>query len=843
MSKIFLSHSSSDKDFVRPIFNFFGADRCIFDEMTFEYGMPTIKEIFSGIEASDIFVFFISENSLNSEWVAKELNYAESFLGSENNKLYQIFPIIIDSTILYNDPRIPQFLNSGFGAYNLRHIASHQIACKKIDAQLLKMQMKNDPYFEKRNYFFYGRDNEIKSFKKSFDQRDEHGKIRNIKCLVVSGIDGIGRFSYSRNALLSSELIEHSYFPMILSTTQSDSIETFIINLCQLGLGAYTNEDISNLGSMNQKIEILSDLLKAIQQYKEILFVQDSLCLVKSSGICYWLEKALENVGNKVTIVITTNISLNEYQFKKKGIIFTINLENLDKTDTFGCLRGYSKSQGIPFSETDIDFFTEILTGYPPQIRYCVDEALSQNSIEYVKKHSYMIAEFPMTNSAKMLDLVIDDDKRIEFNNILSLLSQMNPTPLDFINEIIKLNPIYNDIIKKLRTFSICSFSGASGEYVKINSTIGDYVLRNNFQLSDNIKAIINSKLTSFMSNINDKEYMQYLSFPEFNFYVKEQLKKKEKLPERFLYTTVYVQSIIELYNKSRYKEVIELICDMKNNGLFVNSERDTQSIIQFYLCSSLARRGSSDFDSEVTFFALPDYYLSYNFLKGFNYRIQGKFKFAESSYLNVIAKNPKHDKARRELVQLYINMQDFDTAYDLAKQNYTEYPDNIYQMQAYFDCLIHHLPLTKEELSDIDQIIQNIETIHKANPTDIYFQLKSKYYAFIQNDKADAIKTINDGLKVYPQSFYLCKDLFDIYRKYVDIHGMEFAFEKLRAIPNEGNANFTVSFHCREAYLNAYKGMSPTAIGIKLKSTSYLTDNAYNSIMKNIEEIHNKIS
>ena len=179
---------------------------------------------------------------------------------------------------------------------------------------------------------------------------------------------------------------------------------------------------------------------------------------------------------------------------------------------------------------------------------------------------------------------------------------------------------------------------------------------------------------------------MQYLAFPEFNFYVKEQLKKKETLPTRFLYSTVYVQSIVELYNKAQYIQVINLVKDMKDSGLFENSEKDTQSIIQFYYCSSLARRKSIEFESEVSFFADSDSYLSYNFLKGFNYRIQGKFQFAENSYLKVLERNPKHDKARRELVQLYINMQDYDIAYDLSKQNYNEYPDNIYQMQAYFD-------------------------------------------------------------------------------------------------------------------------------------------------------------
>ena len=80
----------------------------------------------------------------------------------------------------------------------------------------------------------------------------------------------------------------------------------------------------------------------------------------------------------------------------------------------------------------------------------------------------------------------------------------------------------------------------------------------------------------------------------------------------------------------------------MKDSGLFENSEKDTQSIIQFYYCSSLARRKSIEFESEVSFFADSDSYLSYNFLKGFNYRIQGKFQFAENSYLKVLERNPK---------------------------------------------------------------------------------------------------------------------------------------------------------------------------------------------------------
>ena len=76
MDKIFLSHSSSNKDYVRPIFDDFGRDRCVFDEMTFETGMNTLQEIFDGIDETDIFVFFISNDALKSQWVQKEISSA-----------------------------------------------------------------------------------------------------------------------------------------------------------------------------------------------------------------------------------------------------------------------------------------------------------------------------------------------------------------------------------------------------------------------------------------------------------------------------------------------------------------------------------------------------------------------------------------------------------------------------------------------------------------------------------------------------------------------------------------------------------------------------------------------
>lgn len=843
MDKIFLSHSSKNKDYVRPIFEYFGGDRCIFDEMTFEAGMQTINEIFKGIDDADLFVFFISNDSLDSDWVKKEIYQARDHLNNDSKKLSQIFPIIIDNSVTYGDARIPDFLKTGLGAYNLRHIQNYKVACKKIEDQLIKLRMEKEIDFGDKLNFFYGRDIEKKTFKEKLDERDENGKLRHIKCLIISGIDGIGRKAYARAALKDSQIMERYYFPMSIVLSQNDTIDDFIMKLSfDLGLGVYSYEDIASLGNMDDKIDILADLLNTAQNYREQIFIEDDMCIIKSADIIYWFERALEKIGRKVTLVIITRISLNTFKYRKNKNIFQISLQNLEPSDTYGFLRGYSKICGIPFEEEDIDFFTEILTGYPLQIQYCVELARDNHSIQYVKDNSYLVYDMPKANSAKILDIIIKDEFSKEYNGFLALIAQLGTVPVSLVEYVIKGNPIYREVLSRIKMFTICSTVGTSGEYIKLNSVIRDYVLRSGFSMTEDIKAILNSNMEEFTKKIEDPEYMNYLSFSEFSYYIKENLKNNISVPDKFLYSTVYVKSVIELYNAGKYSRVLDIVKEMKHSGLFSNSDDDVKNIVQFYYCSSLARLKKAEFDAEVSFFRdAESSYQQYNFLKGFNYRLQGQYQMAESSYLNVLGKNPRHDKARRELVLIYTNMQDYDAALDLAEQNYRDYPENMYQMQAYFDCLMYRTDLTERQNEDIKEILKTAESIYRTTVSEIYFQLKAKYTAFIEHNTEKALQVLEEGLTKFNHSFYIHKDYFDICRRANNRLGMEKAYNSLKNIAGTGNANFSIALLCREAYLSAFQGKSKVAIRLKLKTNSYLTDNAIENIMSQVDKILKK--
>ena len=77
MQKAFLSHSSKQKPYVEVVAKRSGKDKIIYDAWCFEEGKEIVKEIEEQLEDTDLFVLFISKESLESSWVQSEVEQAE----------------------------------------------------------------------------------------------------------------------------------------------------------------------------------------------------------------------------------------------------------------------------------------------------------------------------------------------------------------------------------------------------------------------------------------------------------------------------------------------------------------------------------------------------------------------------------------------------------------------------------------------------------------------------------------------------------------------------------------------------------------------------------------------
>jgi guanylate kinase len=95
---VFLSHSSSDKDYVRPLVQELRSRgfRVFFDEEVLHVGDSLFKALSSALEACEYLVFCVSRASTTSGWVEREVGGSLAEQAKRQRK--RILPVLLDDT-------------------------------------------------------------------------------------------------------------------------------------------------------------------------------------------------------------------------------------------------------------------------------------------------------------------------------------------------------------------------------------------------------------------------------------------------------------------------------------------------------------------------------------------------------------------------------------------------------------------------------------------------------------------------------------------------------------------------------------------------------------------------
>ncbi|MPM54936.1 hypothetical protein SDC9_101719 [bioreactor metagenome] len=316
-------------------------------------------------------------------------------------------------------------------------------------------------------------------------------------------------------------------------------------------------------------------------------------------------------------MAIASSIDILKMKRKDYKEVFIINIQELTNADSMGVLRTYSSLKGIDLSRDDYRYFKDCLSGYPPQIIYCVDLA-EQEGIDYVKDNSYLISNMPEQISSQIL-LKCEEmiDKKLLYD-FLAVVAKIGEVPMTLVNKICKTNKKYSDVLRVLRKFSVCYHVGAGIEYLKTNSFIQDYIERLRLIIPEDISAVLDAEINTFNKIIDtDEEFIQY-DTAEIKYILKENLKRNNNVSSSLLYSTIFLHTVIELYNNNEYSRAIEIINETKRIGKFELFDDAIKDRMQYYLCQCLSRNHSPEFESQVEYFRERSKYIEYNFLKGF---------------------------------------------------------------------------------------------------------------------------------------------------------------------------------------------------------------------------------
>lgn len=736
MIKCFLSHSSKDKEsYVRLVANRIRKEVKVFDEETFEAGMSPMEEIAKGLDDSSLFVVFISNTALESRWVQNELLGAKKRLDSE--QMERIYPIIIESGIRHDDVRIPEWMRSSL---NIQPILKPTIAARKINSRLMELSWKFHPRLKERKEIFVGRNDLIKQLEERLDDFSQATPI----ALIASGLPSIGRKSLLQAALRKSNLVRDSYdFPFI-SLANLDGIEDVILKILDFGMVSVDPTTVLR-GTMLEKVEFAKNIFSQLVDEGERILIEDRGVLIQGNGAPVdWFEQILDHLASKAHLAfcIASQFRVQPSLNRTNPKLFAVPVKEMDLAERNGLMTRYAKFHQLSLTKEEYAFFSDLLTGYPEQVLFAID-LLRDNGIFEAKRQSHVIQQYGSDKAQVVLESYKADTQTLEFIYFLSRFEFISYEVLfDMVEE-----ATYSTTLNSLLASSICERMGSTSEYIRVNEVIRDFISRNRFGIPVVFEQAIKKHVGEFLERYDDdnRDISDYL------FSAQEALRTGRSLPDELLVPSVFIKTIKRIYDEDRnYDDAIALANRVLQRERYLHE--NTVNHVRFIKCQSLARLRDSGFFTEVRKVPEPDR----SFLHGFYYRLSGDYAKAENSLVSILA----YDKKRRdprvlgELVLVYMQSDEYEKAFDLAKENYLSRSANPINANNYFACLIMK-ERNLENKEELIRVLNRLSIDPSERAQEMADSMRARMIAYYDDDEGASFRLIEEAIRKYPNIDY----------------------------------------------------------------------------------------
>lgn len=738
--KLFISHSSKQKPYVEKLLQSIGYDQAVVDKYTFESGEELWKEIRMAIDECDFFIYLISEESIDSEWVKQEIGYVRERI--DDDKI--IFcPFIIDEKVDIDHPNIKKWIKKAYLTDRFVHPRSL--------ARLLKKKMRRSvweqfPLLKAQHHSFFGRDQEMHALAEDYFNEGDYCK----KSLIVSGLPHVGR------KRLLCEFVATKVIPggdptdlIEIRLTDRDSIQEFAIQLNDI-VEDYSYDDLLvKVGDKDGALAITIQLLNRLLELKEYIVINDDRCIVRGNGMLTdWFLDIIKS--DSLTPHLHLNVASRFTPRPDLNTLFpsivTSQIHPLKSADMRTLFNAYALLKGLEISPQDVSFFIDMFAGYPEQAIKVVN-ALGKSNIALVKKMvPEIVIQFDNNYQAVVTELKKDD----RVFQILILLSKFEFISYDYLCLICGEN--ISDVLEKFHYYSLTESFGSSNQYLSLNPAIVDYIKRVKFKLSESYKEKLRNMTREILETTDDK-----ISDISYRLYATKELLRHggDKIDERYLIPSFVLKVIIEEYYADNDPNVISL-ADRVLKGYNKRSYEDVIRSINYWLCCALCRTKDRRFYDEVKYFESSPY--SYNFLRGFYYRHTKNYPKAEEYYRKALDNTRKYDedsytsKAEHEMVMVFMALDHYGEALELAKSSYKKESSNTFHIEAYFRCLVRSVRPDKEVLY---RLMEEMDKSFDDHRETIYRTMKAEYCFYIKGDFPKAVALLRQIINDNTDNFY----------------------------------------------------------------------------------------
>jgi hypothetical protein len=613
----------------------------------------------------------------------------------------------------------------------------------------------------------------------------------------------------------------------VLHLDRHASIEDFILSLLDLGASAESASEL-NLGakSLEDKISISVRLLMELASFKERIIILDDGCLVTfERSLAPWFSEIVTNsqlVGRPI-LFVASRWALNPGASRAlSASAFSCSLGELDPSERRRLFARLLDIEGISLDASDFDSFADLLHGFPDEVFFAVD-LISRFGTRGALDRAHEIVEFNGEKASMLLRPFESNDAAL---NVIRLLAQSEVFSVEFLCQIFNeenLVPVIGELVSE----HVCEFIGAESEFIKLADAVRDYTKRNNLSLAPELRKAVRDAVRK---DIHQARWDDYDS-SRVAFIVESALANGEEVDPRLMIPSHMLRAIKEIYyGRGKLRRAVELA------DIVLAKERDldTQLVqdVRYYLCLVLARLRDPRVLEEAHRIKGDEHH----FILGYYYRLVGRQREAIERLTRILNGRFVGARAKRELVEALLQMEQYDEASELARKNYEENRTNQFHIQAYFRALVlgsnpeRHRP-------KLISLCTELEAVGSEQARQMAMISRALVAARCDND-ASALDLIDDAISAFPNVVYPVLAKADIALGFRNEAALADAVQRLTQSAEDGVNLSSRTLAILRAYLAALQGNLSEALAIATEGARNYTDEARSRLLEKLKNL-----
>lgn len=627
--RAFLSHSSTNKEFVRAVANELGRQYCLFDEQVFEDGEQFKAAIETMLDESAVFVLFVGDDTLDRMWVQFEID--EAWYRKLEAHISKALVFLLTPSIPFS--ALPKWLSRA----KISSVTSAKTTAREIRHHLEELLR------SKQQSQFEGRSADIESLQKLLTPLGQ----RPPRIVGVYGLPNVGRRTFVNKAAQLS-----LSYPKTLEVQvgDGDTLAAVSIKLANLLEPFSTKEGFDAIvASIQQQTEdqlLLRNIanLRAANSHKELPYLLDEGGLLTPDGsFTEPIQKLLARADAEGDLYVFT-VSTR----RPPATVPSLNIRPLAEEASQRLIAKIADVEKVTLSAPQIRDIAEYVNGYPPCAYFAIDQAKAYG-VQSVIMDKNRLVQFRTSAFVKFLR---ERQLTSEQRSILLVLARYSPVPAQVLAKALALSDqglIGNLVALVDHSLVVPDSNGLYG----IAGPVSEAVLT---QFRDD-KEIDHERVFSALKDLlaSDEEELPRLQL--YRQLLKAALRTGAHKEDIFHFTSDLISFAEDFYHRREYRQCVDAARLAVAESPQSVSGRDI--LIRALIQEALWTEAEDELKVFRTYAPIRDWH----FLNGFLHRKAGRLKMALPEF-HLAEKHGRSGTAlHREIANAYFLLGDLPKA------------------------------------------------------------------------------------------------------------------------------------------------------------------------------------